>query len=528
MASKTLNRKFYFVLAVIMFLGLLVRVIWLNRAPPSLNWDEVAQGYNAYSLMLTGKDEFGNTLPIVLRSFDDYKPALYAYISIPFIKLFGLTEFSTRIVSAISGTALIAITSLLAFHFTNKKRIALLAAFLIAFEPWSVHFSRAAFASNLGLVLFLAGLLFLLKDRLKTFNSTIGLSIMALSLYAYPAYKILFPLVVIYFLIDIKNDVIKNPKTHLLKLILPAIILIPIALLHLTNPEATGRLGSTWIDQNGNMPFFTLINQIATRFVSYFSPASLFVRGTTEPTQTIFGFGMFHYTEFIFWVVGIFTVFKNYKKHKDFIFLLFISLTPAIITWNWFYPARILTYLALTTILISTGFFKTWNLFKNKKRFRFLFFSASIVLTISLIIKLMTTQLFYMPLRDGGAWQKEMKTISQNMAKHEKDYSTVIIETGTAQPHIFTLFYTKFPPDRYHSFINVTGGVPVPRESFDFDKFVFRPVYWLKDNTRRDTLFVSKPSSLPLDQVKQNEHVNLIEEIKDTEGNTILHIVGVN
>ena len=75
----------------------------LSNIPIAPDWDEVALGYDAYSIMHTGRDEFGTFLPVALRSFEDYKPALYAYLSIPTVAVFGLTVFAVRLPSVVMG-----------------------------------------------------------------------------------------------------------------------------------------------------------------------------------------------------------------------------------------------------------------------------------------------------------------------------------------------------------------------------------------------------------------------------------------
>ena len=47
-------------LLVILLLALVIRVWNLNTIPPHLTPDEAALGYNAYSILKTGKDEYGN------------------------------------------------------------------------------------------------------------------------------------------------------------------------------------------------------------------------------------------------------------------------------------------------------------------------------------------------------------------------------------------------------------------------------------------------------------------------------------
>ena len=86
----------------------MLRFWQLGNVPPSPDWDEAALGYNAYSIMLTGKDEYGISFPLRLKSFGDYKMPLYSYLSIPFIATFGLSESSTRMLNTLIAILFIA------------------------------------------------------------------------------------------------------------------------------------------------------------------------------------------------------------------------------------------------------------------------------------------------------------------------------------------------------------------------------------------------------------------------------------
>ena len=61
----------FLILFLIVILAFLLRFYQLSTNPPGLNLDEVAIGYNAYSILRTGRDEYGKFLPIVFRSHDD-------------------------------------------------------------------------------------------------------------------------------------------------------------------------------------------------------------------------------------------------------------------------------------------------------------------------------------------------------------------------------------------------------------------------------------------------------------------------
>ena len=55
-------------LAGIVLLAFFLRFYKVTEIPPSLNWDEVSIGYNAYSILKTGRDEWGVFLPIHFKA----------------------------------------------------------------------------------------------------------------------------------------------------------------------------------------------------------------------------------------------------------------------------------------------------------------------------------------------------------------------------------------------------------------------------------------------------------------------------
>src|ERR1700722_7762773 len=94
----------------------------LGVNPPSLTWDEVAWGYNAYAVGIDGKDEFGHFLPYTsFISFGDYKPPVYAYLTVVPVWLFGLTEFAVRFPSALFGTLTVLVTYFLVKEFFGYR-----------------------------------------------------------------------------------------------------------------------------------------------------------------------------------------------------------------------------------------------------------------------------------------------------------------------------------------------------------------------------------------------------------------------
>ncbi len=123
-------------LMAIIFLAIFLRVIFLNEVPNGFYSDEASIGYNAYSILKTGKDEHGMLLPLYFKAFGEYKNPVYIYSAIPFIKIFGLNEFAVRLTSALFGTLTVLFTYFLAkelFH----KRVGLWAALFWLYLPGS-------------------------------------------------------------------------------------------------------------------------------------------------------------------------------------------------------------------------------------------------------------------------------------------------------------------------------------------------------------------------------------------------------
>ena len=117
----TENLKRFLLLLIILLAGFL-RFYNISNIPPSLNWDEAALGYNAYTLGLDGKDEFGKFLPVqYLESFGDFKPVLYSYLAAVPVKIFGLGEFGVRFPSALLGTLTVFLTYFLVKEIFPKK-----------------------------------------------------------------------------------------------------------------------------------------------------------------------------------------------------------------------------------------------------------------------------------------------------------------------------------------------------------------------------------------------------------------------
>src|SRR3989344_5357874 len=126
-----MSKKTFLILLVISLFALFLNVYEKSTVPPSFNADEAAFGYNVYSLSQTGKDEYGNFLPLRLKSFGDYKMPLYSYLSIPFVGLFGLSENSVRMLNTVLVFLFPFLVYCLVKELFDKKNTALVSSALV-------------------------------------------------------------------------------------------------------------------------------------------------------------------------------------------------------------------------------------------------------------------------------------------------------------------------------------------------------------------------------------------------------------
>src|SRR3989344_1757391 len=184
------------ILLFILFLAAFLRLWKLGTIPPHLTADEAALGYNAYSILKTGKDFWGTSFPIIFKSFGDYTPGLYVYLAAPLIAILGLNEFSVRFPNAIFGVIIVYFVFLIAriiferAKYKNFERIALYVGFLAAINPWLIQFSRGAWVPNLALALTLVGIYFFLKSLEKSKFLLVSAIFFGLTLISYQGAKL--------------------------------------------------------------------------------------------------------------------------------------------------------------------------------------------------------------------------------------------------------------------------------------------------------------------------------------------------
>ncbi len=136
------------IIAILLLIGILSRILFIDKQPNALNVDEASSGYEAWSILNYGIDRNGNFLPVFLISWGSGQNALYSYLMIPCVKLLGLNTLSVRMPMAVIGSISLIVFYLLIKELKNEK-VAIIGLAFFAICPWHIMKSRWGLESNI-------------------------------------------------------------------------------------------------------------------------------------------------------------------------------------------------------------------------------------------------------------------------------------------------------------------------------------------------------------------------------------------
>ncbi len=523
-----MKKKFILFLAVLL-LGIFLRFYQLNNIPNGIDIDEASQGYDAYSLLKTGKDRYGGVFPVFMRSFGNYQSPLYTYLTIIPTYFFDLSPFSTRFISALSGVIVLICTFVLILNSknTNKFKLAIFAALFIAISPWTVLFSRTAVEANLALALFAASVfLFVLALEKKPWLFVSGCMLLALSTYAYHAERLLSALFLGGFIWIFKKSLFNNKRILVLGIILFFAMQIP-QLMLINTPASKSRIQQVnyWSNNAfnekpeilkdigiGNEIF--VVRKFLAQYVSYFSPKNLFFDADEQVIRSTPDLSVFYPWMIIPLIFGI----KAFLKHRSnqlvriLFLILVISPIPAAVTREPFYTIRVLPLFWVMTIMISFG---TCNILERIKQsnIRHLLTGIFILFSLSLLYKSYFILLKYERMADFGYYNNLLINKFDEFKQNK-----IIVDSSRMNLGIWYFYQKKYDPEKLQNELShfVQQGYYSSiefDEKYKIDNLEIKPINFHTDICK-DNIIVG--DSLTISEPQAEDHkLKLIFEIKD-------------
>lgn len=544
------------ILIVVLVVAALVRFWNLGINPPHLTPDEASLGYNAYSILKTGKDEFGKTLPIVFKSFGDYKPGLYVYLTVPSVAVFGLTEFSTRFPSAFAGVLSVLLIFLIIKElFPERKYLPILGAFVSAVNPWLVFFSRGAWEVNLSLTLTLIGIFLFLKS-LKNSKFIIYSAVpFALTLLTYQGAKISTGIVLVILTFIYWKQILDYDRRHLIKaFVVGFIISIPI-FMSFVNGE-TGRLNvfsvfsyprsteyiQAMLDEGGekigDIKYFlfhpeslNFLRGIMGRWFNHFSGRFLFFEGDwANPRHSSPNQGVLLFSDLILLIIGVASIVKfGSKKQNQFVWLwLILAPLASALSRDQVHAVRSLGMAIPLIIIIASGMERV-ALFLQRQKVLLIkilaLLSFGFVYVFSLAYYL-DSYFVHLPSHNSNLWEYGYKQMVEVIKPIQNNYKAINVQQSFAQPYIFFLFYggekigQGYDPGKYQKNAIWTASENKGDVGYvvKLDNICFCAIDWSVNRGDHGALFAADPLRIPPLDSNDPKQFNIISEIKYLNG----------
>lgn len=461
-------------------------IFWgLDKVPVSLFGDELDLGYQAYSVLKTGRDYSGNFLPIHFRSLGEWRTPLYLYSAVPTVALFGISPWGVRLPSALFGLLSIYGIYLLTKEITGNRTLSLLSAFILSITPWYLHYSRIGFEVTQMLFLYIFGLYFFLTG-INGRRNTLWISgiCFALTPWAYSTAKLFTPILIIALLIiwykQIKIIPLRRitiaiivflsiyiPFTYSLVFgggfqriadisifndptIIPQIGFSRLNDINMRDVNAVDTQSANILDKLFHNPYIFYIKIFLDNYLKTFSTSFLFIHGDSINLRHSSGIELYP-IEAIFLVLGLVFLFTGHLR-KQIVYLIFfwilVSPIPASLTkGGGDHATRLILMLPFLNILVCLG---VYFVYKYLKRKQFIIFSfiCGLVLSISFIFYEHDYWLHY-PWSSERWWHAGFEEMVKTALGQKNNYEKIIFSMSNEPVPIFFLGWSEYQPNEF-------------------------------------------------------------------------------
>lgn len=527
-------KKTFLLLFVILSIAVGLRLYQLGSVPPSPDWDEAALGYNAYSILKTGRDEYGTFLPLSIRSFDDYKPPLYVYLTVPSVALFGLSVWSTRLPSAVMGILAVLGVYLLVRELMRDRKggaIPLLSALLFAISPWSIQFSRIAFEANTGVTINIWAVAAFLAGLRKRIFLPVAAFLFGLGMYAYHSERIFLPLLLAVLVFAYRKQLFTRENTgHMIAgVIVGSLVVLPLipvvfnqtALLRLRGTSSftdqtellTRTITKLERDQASGDTIGRLLDNrrlvyiktVAAGYLSHFSLKWLFLTGDSQRHHAP-DMGLMYIFELPFLFYGIYRVLKYMKGPVSTVLIGWLLIAPvaASPTTGLPHAIRSLVFLPVLQIFTAVGIAQALTIAGCYITDRRIYRKVGMYIGVFLCgIFVAGNIAYYLDMyfvhqnpEISEYWQYGYKDAVELTERVKASYQKVVVSTTLEQSYMFFLFYTKYDPKLYLAGGGTRSGSFEEKKNH-FDMYEFRKLDWPKERRDGTILYVGDPKDMP-------------------------------
>lgn len=477
-------------LSLLFVFAFFVRVVGISSYPIGFTQDEAGLGYDAYSILKTGKDQWGKVLPLTFRSFGDFKQPLYVYLTIPSVYLFGLNVFAVRLPSAFFGSLSVLIVYLLVRELFKSPTFALLSALMLALSPWHISLSRGAFEANLVTFFIPLGIWAFTKGIKDAKFAWISSFVFGISLFSYHSARLYTPFLGILLIVFFRRELTHSNKfsySNLLGLISKFkwqifLLLIFFTAAVFTNFIGAGRRGidvsiinptDKWealkdrryesvvegLPDSISRIFSNKVTYVGGQFVrnyiNYLSANFLFLDGAGSYSYgMVHGRGVLYSFEILTLLIAIIWIVKR-KSSRSLTFILIWLITapiPAALSKsNGAAGNRASLMMPSIQILSAFGLYIVfqWLSFLKNSFLRFSGYFLTVFIVFIFTAFFIEDYIFHTPVKAAPSMQYGIEEIFDYINENGGKYDRIFLSKRLGVPNIWVAFYQKWDPIDY-------------------------------------------------------------------------------
>ena len=432
-------------LIVVLALAFILRIWNLNNVPPGFYLDEASIGYDAFSVLQTGKDFHGHSLPFFFESFGEWKNPIYIYATVPSVALFGLDVFATRLPAALFGFLAVFALFLVARELFNEK-IALLACAFLAVSPWALQFSRIAFEATALSVFFLFGLWFFLKGLHDPRYWIASAAFFALCLYTYAAARLFIPLFIIALIWIFRTELITAKKQMIIPVGVFLLISLPTIVILLFFPEILfSRANVVGIWTHGHSPF-----EFFSNYLQYFSPKFLVFEGDGNLRHSPPGYGMLLWFLIPLLLTGIAVCLRSCDKNCRILFawLLLFPVIAALTYEGSPHAIRSITGVGIFELFAAVGTIWLYGLIKRQDNQKITIIAVLLFLLLAGTNVCMFSSDYFSkyPISSAAWFDSGLKDTFEIVKQEQEKYDYIVLSPKIFKAKMYATFYLCLPP----------------------------------------------------------------------------------
>jgi 4-amino-4-deoxy-L-arabinose transferase-like glycosyltransferase len=495
-AGKSAARWRWVLLTTILLVGGGLRLAYLDSAPPGWDVDEAANAWNAYCLLKTGMDQYGEHWPVFsLRAYGEHRTVWYAYCLLPFQAVGGMNLWTTRLPAALAGVGTLALMYWVGSRMFGRPA-GLIAAAMLALCPWHIHLGRLGHEASLAPLQVLATLALALwagfplggEDHRppRVLRAALAGAFGGACCYGYFAVRLFLPLLLGAAVLLAVLRPKRGPGDRRAALALSAgvlaflLVLGPLVVKHLTDREMNHRTdwGVAWAPSD---PWFVKAGKVLANYPGHFGPDFLFFDGDGNFQFNPARVGSFSWYMLPLMLAGLGWCWANFRKGRSCqVLLLWLALFPVCDVFLSPGPrggpsnVRSSPGLPALVLLGAVGAMFGWHWLRRQSRAQAVGLAAA-ALCAALVLTGVFADRYYR--LAPAKWEThlvqhtEIPAAARYVRTRLGDVDAVVIRpNGLFLPYIFFVTAMEYDPREWFAGPQVFKGEPL--EALKFGKFV--------------------------------------------------------